>query len=166
MQVRHEVGVTVISSPWRNSLSVFLLFLSVAFNAFFLYLVISASLYSTTIPFARIVIVASLALPFGLCFFYGALAHVFNRTEIRIGQGFLKTSNRPFPWWGTVKIRIDRIKEVLSGYKVLSSNRGDHTHFTVEIETVEGQRLEVISSLPTRILANEVTAEIRKHLNL
>lgn len=149
MQVRHEVGVTVISSPWRNSLSVFLLFLSVAFNAFFLYLVISASLYSTTIPFARIVIVASLALPFGLCFFYGALAHVFNRTEIRIGQGFLKTSHRPFPWWGTVKIRIDRI-----------------THFTVEIETVEGQRLEVISSLPTRILANEVTAEIRKHLNL
>ena len=106
---------------------------------------------------------------------YWTVAHIFNKTTIRVADGVLSLHHGPIPWLGIADIPLARIRQITSGTKVFRGGRDpDVPHRTREagirhdltIDTTDGERILLLSNLRSLDEAAYIHWVLEEHLGI
>jgi hypothetical protein len=147
VQVEDFGGSLRMTRSWWHPAILFLLFFTIAWDAFLIFWY-SIAFTQDNVPWIMIVFpVAHLAVGVGLTYF--VLCSFVNRTVIEVGQGTLKITHGPLPWYGNLALITADIDQLYCKRSFNRSSDGDtSTSFELYVLDKMGSRHKLLSGLP------------------
>jgi hypothetical protein len=159
LKFRYDGRAHVMTLPWLRPMSYFLLILFLALTGFAVGLHYF-TLGLDSVPQERQVIVFGLMYLTCLVLFYFSLLTLFNRTEIRIGAGKLRTWSGPVPCWGNRALTLSEVTRVYLDTELIKTKRGVEHSYDVKAQMADGRTVGLLAfSLPksdVETIANEI----------
>lgn len=102
----------------------------------------------------------------GVGLIYAVLANILNKTSIRISYDSLVVTIGPLPSFGQKNIARRDVRQLFVREVVHPSKNGTSLSYSVEVITVVGKTICLVSGLPKREEAQFVEQEVEKYLGI
>lgn len=157
---RFGQGTLTLTRSWFNFVHVFLLLFSFVWDA------VIVGWY--TLAFSRPLDMVTLVFPLihvgvGVFITYTALAGLFNRTTITVGEGSLKVHHGPLPWPGSHTLATSDVKQLFVR-KTVHQNKGTLTASYAVAADVDGTLIDLLKGLSSIDEARFIEQTIESHL--
>lgn len=172
IRIEEHGQATQIVYRWFNWVYVFLIFVTIFWDSIVASLVygfVSGGLHGRGPTGAIPWMFALIPIPhvlIGLFLPYLTLAGFLNRTILEFSDLGLRVWHTPLPWPGNRQFRADEIRAVRMRERVRYGKGGRTVTYHVQVRTINGLMVTVISGLHDEDAAEFITQEIRQRLKL
>lgn len=97
---------------------------------------------------------------------YVVLAELFNRTTIRVADGWLTIRHGPVPWPGAVDVAVSDLRQLYLRRHYRGSKRGESHTWEVHAETTDEASVELVRRLRDPAQAEYLEWAIEEHLGI